>query len=157
MGNQAKSVAFKAGKKLKRQRKLRKTPKSVALPHCGRGKRQRKTGNQAKSVAFTAGKKLKRQRKLRKTPKFVALPRCGREKRQRKTGNPVKSVAFKASMAARRQPKKKKAAKMVAFRAHLANPHYVLYHLLTQVVRFDKDRKEANGLTAACFFFLSGA
>lgn len=24
-----------------------------------------------------------------------------------------------------------------------------------QVVRFDKDRKEANGLTAACFFFLS--
>ena len=120
-------------------------------------KRQRKTGNQAKSVAFTAGKKLKRQRKLRKTPESVALPRREREKRQRKTGNQAKSVAFKASMAARRQPKKKKAAKMVAFRAHLANPHYVLYHLLTQVVRFDKDRKEANGLTAACFFFLSGA
>jgi len=56
-GNQAKSDAFRAGKKPKRQRKLRKPPKSAAFPGRDKAKRQRKKGNQAKSDAFRAGKK----------------------------------------------------------------------------------------------------
>ena len=74
MGNPAKSVAFKAGNKPKRQRKQRKKSSYVAFPRPRPPTRQRKKGNPAKSVAFKAGNKPKRQRQSRNPPENVASP-----------------------------------------------------------------------------------
>ena len=57
--NPANHVAFKAGNKLKRQRKSGNTWKTDAFPSPKATKRQRKPGNPANHVAFKAGNKLK--------------------------------------------------------------------------------------------------
>ena len=88
--NLVKSVAFKAGNKLKRQRKARNAAKSVAFKAGNKLKRQRKPSNSPKSVAFKAGNKLKRQRKTRHSLKLVAFPRncpCHKSKNPIKGGN----------------------------------------------------------------------
>ena len=115
LGNPVNHVAFKAGNKLKRQRKSSNTRKTDAFPSPKTTKRQRKPGNPVNHVAFKAGNKLKRQRKSGNMRKTDAFPGPKATKRQRKPGNPANHVAFKAGNKLKRQRKSSNMRKTDAF------------------------------------------
>ena len=94
-GNPANYVAFKAGNKLKRQRKSSNMRKNDAFPGPKATKRQRKPGNPANYVAFKAGNKLKRQRKLSNRRKTDAFPGSKGAQRQRTPKAPPKKNPIK--------------------------------------------------------------
>ena len=114
-GNPANYVAFKAGNKLKRQRKSSNMRKTDAFPGSKGAQRQRKPGNPANYVAFKAGNKLKRQRKSSNMRKTDAFPGSKGAQRQRKPGNPANYVAFKAGNKLKRQRKSSNMRKTDAF------------------------------------------